>query len=299
MLDIFDTKSTLNKFNYIECNEFQFYLKCKNSAHYPEIIIKDINNIYIYCNKCNIYENEKIENICNYSSEWVTNYIEIYCNKKRKHKNIKIHKENLYYKIIDLYNLFYSFLFLKPCVDYVPSIEYCKTCNLFLCQECLEEHPKTDSHEYIKLNRIKLNYCYNHKLYYKFICRKCKNAICEDCLKEHKEHEIKDIELLINEAQNKESFQKFLENSEKMKNIKYKELINITNDIKNYKKNQNVFLKVILEETIQIFCNDLRISIYLINFAKIIFFTLNKIPRTKENNEIINQYNKLIDVITQ
>ena len=84
-----------------------------------------------------------------------------------------------------------------------------------------------------------------------------------------------------------------------MKNVKYKELINIINDIKNYKNNQNVFLKVILEETIQIFCNDLRISIYLINFAKIIFFTLNKIPRTKENNEIINQYNKLIDVITQ
>ena len=99
--NIFDSKAALNKFNGIEYNEYQFYLKCKNCCYPPELIIKEDNkNIDIYCNKCNIYENEKIENICNYSSEWITNYIEISCNKKHKHKNLKTNKKNLYY-IID------------------------------------------------------------------------------------------------------------------------------------------------------------------------------------------------------
>ena len=78
-ISIFDSESALNKFNMIEFNEYQFYLKCKNCNYPPEIILNDNENIIISCNKCNLYENEKIENICNYSSEWITNHFDIYC----------------------------------------------------------------------------------------------------------------------------------------------------------------------------------------------------------------------------
>lgn len=67
--NIFDSKAALNKFNGSEYNEYQFYLKCKKCNKSPEIILNDNENIIISCNKCEIHENEKIENICNYSSE--------------------------------------------------------------------------------------------------------------------------------------------------------------------------------------------------------------------------------------
>ena len=60
----------MKKLNLIEFHEYQFYLKCKKCNKSPEIILNDNENIIISCNKCEIHENEKIENICNYSSEW-------------------------------------------------------------------------------------------------------------------------------------------------------------------------------------------------------------------------------------
>ena len=292
--NIFDSKAALNKFNGSEYNEYQFYLKCKNCCYPPELIIKEDNkNIDIYCNKCNIYENEKIENICNYSSEWITNYIEISCNKKHKHKNLKTNKKNLYY-IIDL---LYSFFFFKSKIEHVPSCKYCKTCNLFFCQECLDNHQKTNSHEYIELKKLKFNYCYKHEQNYQYFCYKCNKTICNNCLIDHNKHKYLQLELITNNTQKRSSFGKFIENSEEIKKIKYKELFKNINDLKNYNNKQDGFLNVILKEIIQIFCNDLRISIDLVNFAKIIFSTVNKIPKNKENDEIINQYNTLIEII--
>ena len=157
----------------------------------------------------------------------------------------------------------------------------------------MEDHQKTNSHEYIELKKLKLNYCYKHEQNYQYFCYKCNKTICNNCLIEHNKHKYLHIDLIINKAQKRSSFEKFIENSEEMKNIKYKELIKNINDLKNYNNKQVAFLNEFLKEIIQIFCNDLRISIDLVNFSKIIFSTLNKIPNNKENDEIINQYNKI------
>ena len=163
----------------------------------------------------------------------------------------------------------------------------------------MEDHQKTNSHEYIELKKLKLNYCYKHEQNYQYFCYKCNKIICNNCLIEHNKHKYLHIDLIINKAQKRSSFEKFIENSEEMKNIKYKELIKNINDLKNYNNKQVAFLNEFLKEIIQIFCNDLRISIDLVNFSKIIFSTLNKIPNNKENDEIINQYNKIIERIKE
>ena len=89
-------------------NEYPFYLICQECGNIPLIeLLKDYDNILISCSKCNININEKIENIINYSSKWVTNTIK-FCDLSHAKK--------------------------------IPANVYCKTHNLFLCQDCLKSH---------------------------------------------------------------------------------------------------------------------------------------------------------------
>ena len=93
-------------------NEYPFYLICKNCYNTPEIELKDYNEtILISCSECNINDNETIENIVNYSSKWVSNAIK-YCDTKHEEK--------------------------------IPSNIYCKTHNIFLCQDCFLTHKKNN-----------------------------------------------------------------------------------------------------------------------------------------------------------
>ena len=104
---LFDEKDAINKFRLIELNEFPYYLICKKCYTNPKIELKDNENILISCSKCNINVSEKIENIVNYSSKFVSNAIK-FC--MSKHDEI------------------------------IPSNIYCKTHNLFLCQDCFNNH---------------------------------------------------------------------------------------------------------------------------------------------------------------
>lgn len=230
---IFDSKLALDKFNLIEFHEYQFYLKCKQCNYPPEIIMNDNKNVIISCNKCNLYENEKIENICNYSSDWVANYIEISCSKRHKQKNLISNTNNLKY-IIDLVR---SFFFEKAKIEHIPSCKFCKTCNNFLCEECFINHQKKKSHEFIELNNIKLNYCYKHNQKYTYYCHKCDLNICDICLKQHNKHNIENIQQIVNKAQNRSSFEKFIETSEDMKNNKYMDLNKNIIYLQNYNTN--------------------------------------------------------------
>ena len=88
-------------------NEFPYYLICQKCTNSPTIVLKDNENILLSCSKCNIQENEKIKNIVNYTSKWVSNTIK-YCQEEHEEKK--------------------------------PSRMYCKIHNLFLCQDCFEQH---------------------------------------------------------------------------------------------------------------------------------------------------------------
>ena len=289
----------MDKLKNIEFYEYPFYLKCKNCHNPPEIILNDNENVIISCNKCSLYDNEKIENLCNYSSDWITNDIKIPCSKKHTYNDFAsnqniLNQINLKY-IIDLFN---SFFIKKEKNEYIkiPSCKYCKICNIFLCEVCLRNHQKKKSHELFELYDLKPNYCYKHNQKVLYYCHKCDKNICKDCLKGHNKHFYERIEI-INEKKDKTSIENFIENSEDVKHNKYASLYKNIIWLQNFHKNEKEskkYLNNILSKILDIFYKDLKTAINLQNFAKIIFATCKIF---NEENEINQQYNTILDIV--
>lgn len=80
-------------------NEFPFYLICKKCNNIPEIELKDNEIVSITCSQCNNNVNERIENLVNYSSKYISN-AKKFCNSKHE--------------------------------EIIPSYIFCKTHDLFL-----------------------------------------------------------------------------------------------------------------------------------------------------------------------
>ena len=106
--EIFDPKLSLKRFNLIEMNEFPFYFSCLKCKEIPEVNLSDDENLFIFCNNCKISSKEKIENVVNYSSKWISNENIKLCSKKHEKKKY--------------------------------SVFFCKTCKLYLCNKCLYQH---------------------------------------------------------------------------------------------------------------------------------------------------------------
>ena len=106
-------------------NEFPYYIICQKCINPPNIEIKDNETILLSRDKCNIHVNEKIENIVNYKSKWVSNAIK-FC--QGEHEERK------------------------------PSTIYCKIHNLFLCKVCFENHEQ--KHDFILNQEYKENMIY-------------------------------------------------------------------------------------------------------------------------------------------
>ena len=119
----------------------------------------------------------------------------------------------------------------------IPSSKYCRTCNLFLCEECLKNHQKKNSHELIELYNLKPNYCNKHNQKFLYYCHKCDKNICNNCLVEHNNHNIKNLEK-ITLKQKRDPLEIFIEYSEDMKNNKYSQLYKNIIWLKNFKKNE-------------------------------------------------------------
>ena len=104
---IFDEKEAINIFRLIELNEFPFYLICKKCNNIPEIELKDNEIVSITCSQCNNNVNERIENLVNCSSKYISN-AKKFCNSKHE--------------------------------EITPSYIFCKTHDLFLCKNCFNNH---------------------------------------------------------------------------------------------------------------------------------------------------------------
>ena len=267
---LFDPKNSINKFKLIEMNETPFYLSCKNCKQIPELILKNKENIFIFCSKCNISENEKIQNIVNYSSEWITNEIIKYCNMKHE--------------------------------DKIFSIIYCRTCNLFLCEECFNQHKnKNENHEYIELYKLKINFCYFHNEKLSYYCFDCNEEICEKCINdEHKVHKTEKLDIINEKNTNLEKFEKFLENAENIKKSKYLRVNQNILYLDNYKiedKESEEELKKTIKTNLKIFYDDLKVGQNLLFFAKILFISCEKLKEYKDIRR--KQYETLFQIISQ
>ena len=111
----------MNKFRNIELIECPYYLICNKCNNIPIIELQKNNeSVILKCSICNFIYNEKIKNIVNYSSKYVSNAIK-YCSSKHEKK--------------------------------IPSNIYCKIHNLFLCNECLKFH-QDKYYLYQKMNEV-------------------------------------------------------------------------------------------------------------------------------------------------
>jgi hypothetical protein len=175
-----------NKDNFCsdELNKKLYFLSCKFCQNSPDILLKDNERILIECNHCNIKQEEKISNISNYSSEWLSNEINKPCNLKHENK--------------------------------IPSNSFCKTCNLYICENCYEHHDK--SHEIMFINAFKILFCDFHNIKTSYYCYNCDLEFCEKCCNFHYEHKyikLNNKDKLTGALINLNIFENFIENVKK------------------------------------------------------------------------------------
>ena len=243
----------------------------------------------ITCKNCGIHDEENIENIVNYQSKWVTNEMIITTSCLEKH--LQKEKDSL---IIE-----------KKKTKEIPklSYKYCKTCNLFLCEECLIDHSKEQKEVHILLEpyKLKANWCNIHNEKITHFCHQDKQNICMSCYPEHKEHYVEKYEIVNKEKiEFYKKFENFISKSEEIKNEKCKKLNQNIIWLQDFSKDDEESkseLNNTLSKLFEIFCHDLKIEINLVFFAKLLFSTC-LLFEEKENQEyIIKQYNSIIDVI--
>ena len=257
-----------DNFRLIELNEKFFFISCKNCHNIPQIFLKDNEHLLIECINCNTQKEEKVSNICDYLSEWMTNEIVSFCELEHKEK--------------------------------IASLFFCKTCNLFLCQKCGEIHNQNNSHEYILLDDFKIDMCDYHNIKPSFYCKDCDIEFCEKCNNKHSLHNFLEINNnKINEINggltNLKMFEIFLENSIKVQKEKCNYVNEILIIIDGFNDEDKELLNNIISNILKIFYKSVKTELNLIFLAKILFFTFKM---NKKNFENIEKYKTILNVIS-
>ena len=254
-----------NKDNFCsdELNKKLYFLSCKFCQNSPDILLKDNERILIECNHCNIKQEEKISNISNYSSEWLSNEIKKPCNLKHENK--------------------------------VPSNSFCKTCNLYICENCYEHHDK--SHEIMFINAFKILFCDFHNIKASYYCYNCDLEFCEKCCNFHYEHKyikLNNKDKLTGALINLNIFENFIENVKKLQ----KEKFNFVNEIlvnldSSNGKNKEILNKII-SKILNIFYKDFKNEQNIIYLSKILFITYKISEKNLDKNKV---YNSILNAI--
>ena len=250
----------------VELNEKFFFFFCKKCHNIPHLFLKDYDIIIIECNYCNIKSQEKIKNISNYSSEWISNRINIKCDKE--------HKENIFATV------------------------FCKSCNLYLCNECSKNH-KNIHNEFNILSDYRVEFCDYHNKKTSYYCHNCDIEFCEECIKSHKNHKYIDINNnLINEIKggliNLKFFEKFLLKTINIQKEKYKFVNEITTNLDKPDEDNKELLNKTISQIIKLFYQEFKIEQNLIILSKIIFFTFKISRKSYEINEKFKTILKVI-----
>ena len=199
---------------------------------------------------CYISELVKISDILNLSTKWI----------KRVFYQCNVHKQN----------------------DSSFAYKYCKSCNLFLCKECVINHIKNGKHELEYIFNLEINFCEKHSSKITKFCENCKNYICNFCSdNEHKSHKVVEFyekdKLKLNEIQNMINF---------LEKTKYSKK-NILEKIEDNFEDEDSDKKLKMYE---MFKNDLKeIDNYKI-LSRILYFSSKKVTSEKYKDEIINNY---------
>ena len=232
------------------------YLCCINCQGIPEIILgKNEEEVLLSCDFCGYSEKANISEILNFSFKWI----------KRVFYKCSIHKQ--------------IFIF-KP-----YAYKYCKSCDLFLCEECGKSHIKIGNkeHELEYICDMDTIICEKHFSKSNNYCTTCDLYICKNCiLNEHKSHIIKE-----KDESNKLDLN-FLKNFYKILEKGKVEKIQILGKIGEQVNKINI-LKIIK--------NDLNKIEDFKRLGKLLYFSSKKLKPGKHKEEIINNYLNIFDYI--
>ena len=213
----------------------------------------------------------------------------------------------------------------RKCKEHsTEGVKYCRDCELWLCDKCLEIHKVFNEIHTLEDKEAPLKeICEEHGEYTTYYCLNCRKEICPFCVAnagKHKEHkyilfnqfkkyvkEIKDklkfknieeCEKSLEEIRNK----KMKEKQDKINDFKNKvdELINIINSAKdNYVKDIENKMEY-LNKVIDLMKESYKFFYNLLEYEKQDYYTLNYLKQVVEITDmktVYSNYDELIDAI--
>lgn len=231
-------------------------------------MLKDDEYLSLECINCNITKKEKILNISNYSSEWMSNEIYKSCNLNHEEKKL--------------------------------SIVYCQNCKLNLCQRCYEIHNK--KHKFKFLQEFNIIFCHSHNIKNSYYCKNCDFEFCEKCISSHEKHNYirldnNDIDKINGGLMNLFMFEKFLLNTKKIQKEKLIFIDIIVNSLVNLNHENKEMIDKTISKILNLFYKDFKSEQNLIFLSKVIFATYKLSQKFQNDLDKINNYKTILNVI--
>ena len=235
--------SKINTFKLDELNSSPFFLSCKNCHKNPLVYLKNEEFVMLECIHCSIKKDEKISNLFNYSSEWITN------NYKYIENNVYNYDDKFYYDILNI-NLFKTFLenakkVEKNKYNFAYHVTYCLQYRISNDPQIKKIANETIS-EIIKIFFKDLKIIQNLIFLSKLIFSTFKLSSNKNILEEKYKKIINEINAIFN----KEKIEEYQNSISLMKNEFERLSKKIINE-RLYEKNQEKKLKVMKKELLQ------------------------------------------------
>jgi hypothetical protein len=232
-------------------------------------------------------------------------YISIHCENNSFHKEFLSleeflnRKETKFVKSLNICNLCKT-----QRTNFSEDFFLCTKCSFTICKKCEAAHSE-DAQFLINTKDIFKNICIIHVKPLLVFCKKCKKPFCIECKCQHDDFdkrdikafklEEKDLKVIMDKLNNKNSFVKNLEN-EVYKLQNHPNFNELKNNYENYKKNNQLLIQFI-KELIDYFCakSEKHHQLYEItqNLYNIVRFSHLQLPEeyNKPGNDNFNTLN--------
>ncbi len=278
-----------NKFSLKELNDNPYFLLCKKCKSFPKIDLKNKEKIVIECNICKTSKEEKIIDIVNYSSEWITN--------EKTISNISQDLDNCLYYCQNCCKQFFG-KYTNDHKNHNYFILYDGLLNLFTFENFLENNQKIQKDKYIYINEI-LIYLDSLKINDEELGNELKNIISK--ILQIFYQDLKNEQNLIFFA--KTLFATFIvaENDKNQNNYKYYSILENINDLLKKENIDKFKLSIIpLKQKYEKLCDCLspkereNLEIYINNIFNSAQTNLNDLDNKKKFYENNIQYSDSI-----
>ena len=201
------------------------------------------------------------------------------------------------------------------------GIKYCRDCELWLCEKCLEIHKVFNNIHTLEEKELPLReICETHSEYTQYYCMECRKEICSFCManggkhKEHKYIQFNQFKKYIQEIKEKLKFKTLEEcenNLEEIRNKKNKEkndkinnlenaineLINKINEAKEYYLNDIGEKMENLNKVIDLMKESYKYFYNLLDNEKQDYYTLDYLKQIVEITELKTVYSNFDELM--